>query len=51
MFKAMDKIVIEESPCIPLFYDEVMHFVQNRVKNFNTNSSNLIDLKKVRLEN
>jgi oligopeptide transport system substrate-binding protein len=47
LFQQMDRIIIEEAPCVPLFYDEVMHFVQNRVKNFNTNSSNLIDLKKV----
>ena len=50
LFQAMDKIIIEEAPCVPLFYDEVMHFVQNRVMNFNTNSSNLIDLKRVKLE-
>jgi len=49
LFQQMDRIIIEEAPCVPLFYDEVMHFVQNRVKDFNTNSSNLIDLKKVRL--
>jgi len=49
-FQQMDRIIIEEAPCVPLFYDEVMHFVQNRVTNFNTNSSNLIDLKRVRLD-
>jgi peptide/nickel transport system substrate-binding protein len=50
LFQAMDRILIEEAPCVPLFYDEVMHFVQNRVKHFNTNSSNLFDLKRVQLE-
>ncbi|HPI54052.1 MAG TPA: ABC transporter substrate-binding protein [Chitinophagaceae bacterium] len=50
LYQAMDQLIIDEAPCVPLFYDEVMHFVQNRVKHFNTNSSNLIDLKKVELE-
>ncbi len=49
LYQAMDRIIIEEAPCVPLFYDEVMHFVQNRVQNFNTNSSNLIELKRVKL--
>lgn len=49
LYHKMDRILIEEAPCVPLFYDEVMHFVQNRVKDFHTNSSNLIDLKRIRL--
>jgi oligopeptide transport system substrate-binding protein len=51
LYQQMDKLVIEEAPCVPLFYDEVMHFVQHRVQHFNTNSSNLIDLKRVQLAN
>ncbi|MBK7764239.1 MAG: ABC transporter substrate-binding protein [Bacteroidetes bacterium] len=47
LYQQMDRILIEEAPVVPLFYDEVMHFVQNRVKHFNTNSSNLIDVKRV----
>jgi peptide/nickel transport system substrate-binding protein len=50
LYQAMDKIIIEESPCVPLFYDEVMHFVQKRVHGFSTNSLNLIELKKVKLD-
>jgi peptide/nickel transport system substrate-binding protein len=50
LFQEMDRIIIDEAPCVPLFYDEVMHFLQPGVKHFNTNSSNLIDLKRVKLE-
>ena len=50
LYQAMDKIIIEEAPCVPLFYDEVMHFIHNRVHGFSTNSLNLIELKKVTLD-
>ena len=50
LYQAMDKIIIDESPCIPLFYDEVMHFVNNRVAGFKTNSLNLIEIKNVSLK-
>ena len=50
LYQEMDKIIIEEAAVVPLFYDEVMHFVQNRVHHFNTNSSNLIDLKRITLD-
>lgn len=49
LYRQMDRILVEEAPCVPLFYDEVMHFVHNRVRDFHTNSSNLIDLKRIRL--
>lgn len=50
LYQAMDKIIIEEAPCVPLFYDEVMHFTNRRVQNWKCNSLNLIELKEVKLE-
>ncbi len=50
MYQMMDKIIIQEAPCVPLFYDEVLHFIHKRVKNWNTNNLNLIELKEVKLE-
>ena len=49
MYMMMDRIIIEEAPCVPLFYDEVLHFIQKRVKNWNTNNLNLLELKEVKL--
>jgi oligopeptide transport system substrate-binding protein len=49
-YQAMDKIILEEAPCVPLFYDEVMHFIQPRVSNWKCNSLNLIELKEVKIE-
>ena len=50
LYQAMDKIIIEEAPCVPLFYDEVMHFTNRRVQNWKCNSLNLIELNEVKLE-
>lgn len=49
LFQQMDRIIIEEAPCVPLFYDEVTHFLNTRVSNWKTNSLNLIEIKKVKL--
>lgn len=50
-YKAMDKIIIEESPCVPLFYDEVMHFIQPRIQGWACNNLNLIELKRAKISN
>ena len=50
LYNEMDKIIIEEAPCVPLFYDEVVHFVQKRLKNFKTNSLNLMSWKELKVE-
>lgn len=50
LYQQMDRIIIEEAPCVPLFYDEVMHFLNKRVRNFKTNSLNMIELKSVQLK-
>jgi peptide/nickel transport system substrate-binding protein len=50
LYQAMDNIIIEEAPFVPLFYDEVMHFTNRRVQNWKCNSLNLIELKEVKLE-
>lgn len=50
LFQQMDRIIIEEAPCVPLFYDEVMHFLHNRISNWKTNSLNLLEIKEVKIE-
>jgi peptide/nickel transport system substrate-binding protein len=44
----METILMNDMPIIPLFYDQVMHFISNRVSNFSTNSVNMLDLRRVR---
>jgi peptide/nickel transport system substrate-binding protein len=47
----MEKIIIEEAPVVPLFYDEVIRFSQNRVHNFPANAMNLLELKSIQIKN
>ncbi len=49
LFQQMDQIIIDEAPCVPLFYDEVMHFLHKRVSNWKTNSLNLLEIKEVKI--
>lgn len=48
LYAIMDSILIHEAPIVPLFYDEVMHFLQPGISQWNTNSLNLIDLRFVK---
>jgi len=49
LYQKLDRIVIEEAPIVPLFYDEVLRFTQNRVQNLGINPLNLLHLKRVML--
>jgi oligopeptide transport system substrate-binding protein len=44
----MNNLIGRDVPVIPLYYDQVSHFVSKRVQNWSINPINLIDLKKVR---
>jgi len=44
----LEEIILRETPVIPLYYDQVMHFVSNRIQAFPTNSVNMLDLRRVR---
>jgi peptide/nickel transport system substrate-binding protein len=49
-YREMDKILIEEAPIIPLYYDESIRLVQKEIKNLGTNPLNLLNLKNVEIE-
>ncbi|MEZ4799650.1 MAG: ABC transporter substrate-binding protein [Flavobacteriales bacterium] len=48
VYQEMNSIIANDSPVIPIYYDQVSHFVSNRVQNWEINPINLIDLKKVK---
>jgi len=50
LYQQMDRILIDEAPVVPLFYDEVILFTQKNVKGLKTNAQNLLVLKHVKLE-
>lgn len=47
LYQEMDKILIDKAPVVPLFYDEVIRFTQKNIRNFETNSMNMLFLKDV----
>jgi len=47
-YHEMDKIIIEQAIVVPLYYDEVVRFVQNNISHFEGNAMNLLNLKYVK---
>jgi len=51
LYRQMDSIAIADAPLVPLFYDQLLHFTQNKVSGLSSNPMNLIDVKRVRISN
>ena len=47
LYQAMDRIVVEESPVISLYYDEVVRLTQNNVRGLKPNPMNQLLLERV----
>ena len=43
----MDSLALSESPVIPLYYDQVIRFVQKNIEGMEINPINLLVLKNV----
>lgn len=50
LYRNMEQIILEEAPVIPLYYDEVVRFVQKYVKGLDVNAMNQLNLKRVKLD-
>lgn len=50
LYKKLDSIAIRQAPLVPLYYDQQLHFTQNRISGIRSNPMNLIDLKWVRIK-
>lgn len=48
-YQEMDKIIVEDSPVIFLFYDQSANFYSSRVHGAQTNAINQLELKKIKL--
>lgn len=48
LYQEMDRMILQDAPVIPLWYDEVIHLVQPFVQNFSPNALNLLELRRVR---
>jgi len=51
LYEEADQVMINDAPVVPLWYDESIHLVQPGIRNFEANSLNLLELRKVRKEN
>lgn len=49
-YRRMDSILIQDAPIVPLWYDEVIHFVQPAIDDFHPNAQNLLELRRVRFQ-
>ena len=49
LFLKMDQIIIEESPIIPLYYDQIVRLVQKRVAGLLVDPTNTLNLEMVRV--
>ena len=43
----MDQMIIDEAVVVPLYYDQVIRFVQNNITGFESNAMNLLQLTRV----
>lgn len=48
LYEKMDSLIMMEAPVIPLFYDQVSHFIRPEVTQFETNAINMLDLKETK---
>ncbi len=48
LYQQMDRMVINDAPVVPLWYDMAIHLVHLNIKNFYPNSLNLLELRWVK---
>lgn len=49
LYRQMDQMVIDDAPVVPIFYDMVIHLVNNKVEGFSANALNLLELRRTRI--
>lgn len=47
LYRQMDQLVINDAPVVPVWYDMVIHLVNNKVKGLQPNALNLLELRRV----
>lgn len=51
LYRQMDQAVMNDAPVAPLYYDMAIHLVNKNVNNFTPNALNLLELRRVRIDN
>lgn len=47
-YRQMDRLLIDDAPVVPLYYDQVVRLVQNNIQDLTSNPMNILSLKKVK---
>ncbi len=50
LYQQMDRLIINDAPVVPLWYDMAIHLVHTNIKQFYPNSLNLLELRRVNIE-
>ncbi|MCU7694528.1 ABC transporter substrate-binding protein [Haoranjiania flava] len=50
LYRKMDQMIMNDAPIVPLFYDEVIRLIQPKVKNFYSDPMNMLELRRVYME-
>lgn len=50
LYRKMDQMIMNDAPIVPLFYDEVIRLIQPKVKNFYSDPMNMLELRRVYIE-
>ncbi len=50
LYQEADRMIIEDAPVVPLWYDKAVHLVQPTISGFHSNALNLMELRRVRIE-
>jgi peptide/nickel transport system substrate-binding protein len=50
LYRQMDQLIINDAPVVPVWYDMVIHLVQNNIHGFHANALNLLELRRVRVK-
>lgn len=48
LYQQMDRIIIEDAPIVPLWYDMTIHLWQPGISGFGSNSLNMLELRKLK---
>lgn len=48
LYREMDQLIVNDCPVVPLWYDMILHLVQNNVHGFSPNSLNMLELRYTR---
>ena len=51
LYQEADRVMMNDAPVVPLWYDKVIHLVQPDVKGFRPNALNLLELRKTNKSN